>query len=75
MQEADVRIGALNHFAIELEDEAQHAMGGRVLRAEVERVVLDLGHGQASRRAAMGSEGATAWPLVACAPAGGSERM
>ncbi len=44
MQQADVRIGALDHLAVELEHEAQHAVRGRMLRAEVERVVLDLCH-------------------------------
>ena len=44
MEEADVRIGALDHFAVELEHQAQHAVRRRVLRAEVERVVANLGH-------------------------------
>ena len=73
MQQADVRVGALDHLAVELEHEAQHAVRRRVLRAEVQRVVLDLGH-QDSRRAAMG-QGAPSGPLEACAPSGGSERM
>ena len=42
VEEADVRVGALDHLAVELEDEAQHAVRRRVLRAEVEREVLDL---------------------------------
>ena len=45
MQQADVRIGALDHFAVEFEHEAQHAVRGRVLRTEIQRVVLDLCHG------------------------------
>ncbi len=45
MQQADVRIGALDHFAVEFEHEAQHTVRGRVLRTEIERVVLDLCHG------------------------------
>ena len=44
MQQADVRVGALDHFAVELEHQAQHAVRGRMLRAEVEGVVLDVGH-------------------------------
>ena len=36
MQEADMRIDALDHFAVELEDQAQHAMRRRMLRAEVD---------------------------------------
>ena len=45
MQQPDVRIGALDHFAVHLEHEAQHAVRRRMLRAEVDRVVLDLLHG------------------------------
>ena len=44
MQQSDVRIGALNDFAVELEHQPQHAVGRRVLRPEVHRVVPDLGH-------------------------------
>jgi hypothetical protein len=43
MQEADVRIGALHDLAVHLQDQAQHAVRGRMLRTEVERVVADLG--------------------------------
>ena len=42
MQQADVRIGLLDHFAVHLEHQAQHAVRGRMLRAEVQRVVADL---------------------------------
>ena len=34
MQQADVRVGALDHFAVHLQHQAQHAMCSRVLRAE-----------------------------------------
>ena len=47
MQQADMRIDALHHFAIKLQHEAQHAMGRRMLRAEVDREITDgglLGH-------------------------------
>jgi len=44
VQQADVRVGALDHLAVELQHQAQHAVRRRVLRAEVERVVADLGH-------------------------------
>ena len=46
VQQADVRIGALDHFAVELQHQAQHAVRGRVLRTEVQRVVLDFSHGR-----------------------------
>jgi hypothetical protein len=45
VQQADVRIGALDDFAVELEHQAQHAVGRGMLRPEVERVVLDFSHG------------------------------
>src|SRR3546814_15110120 len=42
VQQADVRVGALHDFAVHFQDQAQHAMRGRVLRAEVHGVVADL---------------------------------
>jgi hypothetical protein len=44
VQQADVRIGALDDFAIELEHQPQHAVRRRVLGAKIHRVVTDLGH-------------------------------
>jgi hypothetical protein len=44
VEQPDVRVGTLDHLAVELEHEAQHTVRGRVLRAEVQRVVLDVGH-------------------------------
>ena len=46
MQQADMRVGALDHLAVHLEQQAQHAVRGRVLRAEIDGVVahLDVGH-------------------------------
>ena len=44
MQQADVRIGALDHFAVEFEHQAQHAVRGRMLRTKVESVILDVSH-------------------------------
>ncbi|OIQ68002.1 hypothetical protein GALL_504100 [mine drainage metagenome] len=44
VEQADVRIGTLHHFAVEFEHQAQHAVGRRVLRPEVQGVVLDVGH-------------------------------
>ncbi len=43
MQQADMRIAALDDLAIQLHDEAQHAVRRGMLRAEVDRVVLDRG--------------------------------
>ena len=48
MQEADVRIDPLDHFPVELEHEAQHAMRGRVLRAEIDGEVAELVFGHLS---------------------------
>ena len=36
VQQADVRIDALDDLAVQLQHQAQHAVGGRVLRAEVD---------------------------------------
>ena len=46
MQQADVRVGALDDLAVELEHEAQHAVRGRMLGPEVQGVVLEgeVGH-------------------------------
>ena len=45
VQQADVRIDALDDLAVELEHKAQHAMRGRMLRAEVDGEVAEiLGH-------------------------------
>ena len=44
MQEPDVRIGLLNDLAVHLEHQAQHAVRGRMLRAEVHRVIAYLSH-------------------------------
>ena len=42
MQQADMRIGADHGFAVHFQDQAQHAVRGRVLRAEIQRVVADF---------------------------------
>ena len=42
MQQADMRIGALDHLAVHLEQKAQHTMGRRVLRPEIDGVVAHL---------------------------------
>ena len=39
VQKPDMRIDALHHFAIELEHQAQHAVGRRMLRAEIDREI------------------------------------
>ena len=44
VQQTDMRVGTLDHLAIELEHQAQHTVRGRMLRPEVHRVVLDLRH-------------------------------
>src|SRR3546814_4975098 len=49
MQQADVRVGALDHLAVHLQHQAQHAMRGRMLRPEVERQRLDLDFGHQAR--------------------------
>ena len=41
-----MRIGALHHLAVQLQDQPQHAVRGGMLRAEIDRVVVDLDRGQ-----------------------------
>ncbi len=43
MQKPDMRIDALDHFAVELEHQAQHAMRGRMLRPEIDGEVARCG--------------------------------
>ena len=43
VQQADVRIDALHHLAVELQHQAQHAVRGRMLRAEVDVELADFG--------------------------------
>src|SRR5258707_3437662 len=42
MQQADMRIDPLDDLAVELEHQSQHAMRRRMMRAEVDRVILNL---------------------------------
>src|SRR5687767_6343008 len=42
VEKANVRIDARDHLAVELEHKAQHAMGGRMLRAEIHCEVAKL---------------------------------
>ena len=45
MQQPDMRIDALHHLAVELQHQAQHAVRGRVLRAEIDGELADVGLG------------------------------
>ena len=47
VQKANVRVDTLDHFAVQLKNEAQHAVGRRMLRPEVHGVVADLGQSRA----------------------------
>ena len=42
MKQADMRINALDHFAVEFENEAQNPVRGRMLRPEIDREVADV---------------------------------
>ena len=42
MQKTDVRVSALDGFAVHFEDQTQHAVRGRMLRTEVQGVVADF---------------------------------
>ena len=47
VQQADVGIGALDDLAVQLQHQAQHPVGGRMLGAEVDAIAFDLGLGHA----------------------------
>ena len=42
MQQADMRIDALDHFAVEFEHETQHAVRRRMLRPEIDGEIAEL---------------------------------
>ena len=42
VEQADMRIEPLDDFAVQLHDKAEHAVRRRVLRAEIDRVIVDL---------------------------------
>jgi hypothetical protein len=42
VEQADVRIGADHGLAVHFQDQAQHAVCGRMLRAEIQGVVADF---------------------------------
>jgi hypothetical protein len=42
MKQADVRVDALDHFSVKLHDQAKNAMGGWMLRAEVDCIIVEL---------------------------------
>ena len=52
-----MRIAALDDLAVHLDDQAQHAVGRRVLRPEIHRQGLDLDVGHVS----------SSWPFPAAA--------
>ena len=49
MQQADMRIDALDDLAVELQHQAQHAMRRRMLRPEIDGEVADVGFGHVHR--------------------------
>jgi hypothetical protein len=59
VQKADMRIDSIDDLAIELEYEAQDAMGGRMLRAEIDVEVADFSLSHGSYFAAFSSPGST----------------
>ena len=44
MQQSDVRVSAFDDFAVQLQHQSQHAVGRRMLRPEVHRVIFDFSH-------------------------------
>ena len=59
MEQADMRIDALDDLAVELEHQAQHAMRRRMLRPEVDVEVADVGFGHHAFGFAFSSPGST----------------
>src|SRR4030095_3157333 len=57
MEQADMGIQPLHHFAIHLHDQAKHAVGGRMLRPEIHRHRLDLEFGHQGFFSAFSSPG------------------
>ena len=49
VEQTDMRIGPLDHFAVHFQHEAQHPVGRRVLRPEIHRERLDLRFGGGCR--------------------------
>ena len=45
VQQTDVRVGTLDHLAVELQHQTQHTVRSRVLGSEIQGVVLDFSHG------------------------------
>jgi hypothetical protein len=43
MKQADMRIDAFDHLAVQLEHETQHTVRCRMLRAEIDREIAELG--------------------------------
>ncbi len=54
-----MRVAALDHLAVEFHDEAQHAVGRRMLRTPVEGEIADLGFGHGQFALAFSSPGST----------------
>jgi hypothetical protein len=46
MQQADVRVRLLDDLAFHLQHQAQHTVRGRMLRAEVQREIMNICHGK-----------------------------
>ena len=55
VQQPDVRVGADDDFAVQLQNQPQNPVRRRMLRAEVHRVVAYFRHAQSSSRAKSGS--------------------
>ena len=62
VEQPDMRIDALDDLAVELEHEAQDAVGGRVLRPEIDREVAELVLGHGLKYVILGRRKATRGP-------------
>ena len=66
VQQTYMRIGTLDHFAVQLEHQAQHPMRRRMLRPEVHGVVANIRHG--CQFPAVGKLRRKKAPLTECYP-------
>ena len=68
VQQADMWISALHHFAVHFQHHAQHTVCGRVLWAEIDRVILDIRHFPRPRNS-LRERSAVCFHAAQCSPA------
>ena len=71
VQQTDMWIGAFDNLAVHFEDQAQHAVRRRVLRAEVDIVILDLRFGHYFASSSVASSAFSSPGSMRCTPSHG----